>query len=128
MPKNTERLTQLVIASNIAKLRIVFPSLAPGFYDILVDRLQSKRFSDSEFIYVTNHVIDNCKYPQPTIADFINYDKDREMPSAEEPNPDAGKSWLELQDKILGDPIPGYVPPPPAPLEKFEDYSNDPKY
>ena len=36
------------------------------------------------FVNAINHVIDTCKYPTPTIADFIGYDKQIKLYSYDE--------------------------------------------
>lgn len=52
-----------------------FPSLPIGFYDVFTDRLKENGFSDDRLTDAVAHVIDNCRYPQPSIADFISFDK-----------------------------------------------------
>ena len=46
-----------------------------GFYDIFMDRIKDNGFSDTRLIDAVKHVIDNCTYPTPTIAQFISFDK-----------------------------------------------------
>jgi hypothetical protein len=66
--------TECVI-ENIKKVKKSFPSLLAGFYDVFSDRIKENRFSDSRLNDAVNHVIDNCIYPTPTIAQFISFDK-----------------------------------------------------
>lgn len=54
---------------------MAFPSLPSEFYDILSNRIIDKRIGDKRLIDAVNHVIDNCIYPTPTIANFITFDK-----------------------------------------------------
>lgn len=63
-----------IVKCNI-KLKQTFPSLPPGFYDIFSERLKANNFTDERLIDAINHVIDNCIYPIPTIANFISFDK-----------------------------------------------------
>lgn len=81
---NTSRLTPEGTALIIEALAEAYPSLHPGFYDILLSRLKAKRFSDSEFRYAVYQVFDTCTYPIPTIAHIINYDPERSMPDRSE--------------------------------------------
>jgi len=63
-----------VVSNNMAKIKDAFPTLQKGFYDLLCQRLKANEFSDEKLSEAVNHVIDNCNYPNPTIANFINYD------------------------------------------------------
>lgn len=58
-------------------IEAAFPQLQQGFYDILFGMIKDKSngFTDERFRDSVNHVIKTCKYPQPTIAQFIGYDK-----------------------------------------------------
>jgi hypothetical protein len=68
-------LTTQGIIQNISRIKLTFPCLPIEFYDILTDRLKVHGFSDARLTDAVLHVIDTCKYPTPTIADFITYDK-----------------------------------------------------
>jgi hypothetical protein len=68
-------LTPKVVIDNVSKIKKAFPTLPTGFYDILSDRIKDKGFCDERLTDAVNHVIDNCPYPTPTIANFISYDK-----------------------------------------------------
>ena len=37
--------------------------------------MKEKGFSDEKLKDAVNHVIDNCRYPVPTIAEFLSFDK-----------------------------------------------------
>lgn len=69
------KLSTKVIIDNVKKIKQAFPSLPNGFYDILSDRLKNCNFSDERINDAVNNVIDNCVYPQPTIAQFISFDR-----------------------------------------------------
>lgn len=60
---------------NVAKLKKAFPQLSENFYDVLLERFKEHKFSDERVEASINHVIDTCIYPQPTLAQFIEYDK-----------------------------------------------------
>jgi hypothetical protein len=63
------------VIQNVAKIKNAFPSLHEGFYEVLSERLVEIGFNDSRLSDAVNHVIDNCVYPTPTIAQFISFDK-----------------------------------------------------
>jgi len=63
------------VMDNLQRVRMAFPSLPSEFYDILSNRIIDKRIGDKRLIDAVNHVIDNCIYPTPTIANFITFDK-----------------------------------------------------
>ena len=66
--------TESVIKA-VKDIKSSFPSLPPGFYDIFSERVKANGFSDQRLKDAVSHVIDNCRYPTPTIADFISFDK-----------------------------------------------------
>ena len=68
-------LTTAVVVDSVAKIKKAFPQLPAGFYDAFTDRIKDNEFCDERLTDAVNFVIDNCIYPQPTIANFISYDK-----------------------------------------------------
>ncbi len=68
-------LTEKCMIESATKIKIAFPSLPVQFYDLLTQRIKDKGFSDERLSDAVNHVIDNCIYPTPTIAQFLSYDK-----------------------------------------------------
>ena len=66
--------TQCIIVC-AAKIKKAFPSLPVGFYEVFADRIKENKFSDDRLTDAVNHVIDNCIYPMPTIANFISFDQ-----------------------------------------------------
>ena len=64
------------LAQGMKKIKKAFPSLPADFYDILCERVKDHEFTDNELVGAINHVIDNCTYPMPTVANFISYNKD----------------------------------------------------
>lgn len=69
------QLTTQVVVASVAKIKAAFPALPGGFYDTLADRITANGFCDERLRDAVNHVIDNCPYPTPTIANFISYDR-----------------------------------------------------
>jgi len=68
-------LTKQCIADANGKIAMTFPSLPAEFYKVLANRVKDNNFSDERLKDSVNHVIDNCIYPIPTIAQFISFDK-----------------------------------------------------
>lgn len=75
LPAYTDALTNVTIIASFANIRYAFPDLAPGFYDILGQRLKEHGFTDQRLTDAVSNVIDTCRFPRPTIADFISWDK-----------------------------------------------------
>jgi len=57
------------------KLKKAFPQLGAGFIDVFNDRIKANGYTDERLNDALAHVIDNCIYPTPTIAQFISYDR-----------------------------------------------------
>ena len=68
-------LTPEVVMQSIAKIKAAFPSLSTDFYNLFMDRVKEKGFSNKRLIDSVNNVIDNCQYPTPTLANFLQFDK-----------------------------------------------------
>jgi hypothetical protein len=68
-------LTQRTVVQNIAIIKKSFPALPIGFYDVFIDRIKANGFNDARLNDAVTHVIDNCVYPTPTIAQFISFDR-----------------------------------------------------
>lgn len=71
----TGELTQKEFTKHLARLKVAFPTLPKDFYYLLGQRMKEKGFSDEKLKDAVNHVIDNCRYPVPTIAEFLSFDK-----------------------------------------------------
>ena len=71
----TGQLSTRTVIDLVKKIKAAFPNLPAGFYDVLSERAKDQGFSNTRFIDAVNHVIDTCRYPTPTIADFIGFDK-----------------------------------------------------
>lgn len=61
--------------NQFAKLKQAFPQLPTGFYDVLLDRIKDKGFTDQRLKDAINNLIDNFTYPVPTIANVVSFDK-----------------------------------------------------
>lgn len=72
------------VASEAAKLKKAFPALSGDFFGVLYERLEANQFCDERLIDAINHVIDNCPYPTPTIAQILTYDKRTKLFTYEE--------------------------------------------
>jgi len=57
------------------KLKMAFPQLPSGFYDVLMDRVKENGFTDKRLKDSINQLIDNFIYPNPSIANIIGFDK-----------------------------------------------------
>lgn len=68
-------LTKKSVAESFFKLKNAFPNLSKVFFDVFSDRVKEHKFNNDRLKNAVNHVIDNCIYPQPTIAQIISYDK-----------------------------------------------------
>lgn len=70
-----DELTTENIITGTIKLKKSFPALPKEFFDVFADRIKNNNFTDKRLNDSINHVIDNCIYPTPTIAQFISFDK-----------------------------------------------------
>lgn len=68
-------LTPKFLAESVIKVRQAFPALPVDFFEIFSDRIKENGFDDQRLNDAIMHVIDNCVYPTPTIAQFISFDK-----------------------------------------------------
>lgn len=59
----------------VRKLKLSFPQLPIGFYDILHDRLIANGFTDQRLNDAVSNLVDTCVYPTPTIANIISFDR-----------------------------------------------------
>jgi hypothetical protein len=68
-------LTNEIAISNLARIKAAFPALPAPFFEILSARIIDNDFCDQRLNDAVNHVIDTCKYPTPSIAEFISFDR-----------------------------------------------------
>lgn len=57
------------------RIKAAFPQLDTGFYTVLMERVKDLKIPDKRLVAAVKHVIDNCEYPTPTIAQFIKFDR-----------------------------------------------------
>ena len=62
-------------AKQAKRVQKAFPQLEQGFYDTLIERAKENNFTDKRLCDSVSYVIDTCKYPQPTVSNFISFDK-----------------------------------------------------
>lgn len=79
-----DKLTPECVGENTVKLKQSFPALPNGFYDVFYERLKANNYTDKRLNDAIGHVIDNCIYPTPTIAQFISFDKRMKLYSYED--------------------------------------------
>ncbi len=72
-------LTKPTVAQSIANVKKSFPTLETGFYEVLSQRVTELGFTDERLQAAVKNVIDTCIYPQPTIAQFISYDRNMKL-------------------------------------------------
>lgn len=70
-----DELTPDGILTGVTKIKKSFPGLPIEFFDVFADRIKENGFTDERLKDAVNNVIDNCVYPQPTIAQFISWNK-----------------------------------------------------
>ena len=69
------KLSKEGIKKNCLKILAAFEKTDAMFTDLLTESLKRNGFTDERFTDAVNYVIDNCRYPKPSIADFVSYDK-----------------------------------------------------
>lgn len=79
------KITSKGLAENMIKIQHAFPTLPTEFYDILLERMKAKGFTDERLTNAVNFVVDTCKYPTPTIAHFIAFDEENHIEESTTP-------------------------------------------
>ncbi len=64
-----------VFQEQMVRLKLSFPELDNGWYEILRERVKAKGITNRQLIDAVNDLIDNFQYPKPTIANILNYNK-----------------------------------------------------
>lgn len=70
-----KQLTKKVWDNGIAQIRAAFPNLKDDWYNLLTAKIRDKKFTVQQFVDAVDNLITNCKYPNPQIADLLNYQK-----------------------------------------------------
>ena len=63
-----------VIAEQTLKLTTVFPALRDEFINVLIERIVANGFTNERLIDAVDNLIDNFKYPNPSVADIVGFD------------------------------------------------------
>ena len=63
----------ITIAVHMAKT--AFKALPEDFFELMIQLAIEEGMSDQRLLDSVKHVIKTCPYPEPTIANFFNYDK-----------------------------------------------------
>ena len=110
-----DQLTTPEIIQSTIRLKKAFPTLSKEFFDIFSERIKENNFTDNRLKDSINHVIDNCIYPQPTIAQFITYDKKVKLYNHNDivkmlsDNPDSFKSYRPVKVNKLSRPMYAHI-------------------
>ncbi len=67
------------ITENFALIKAAFPKLENLYFDILKEMLKDEGFVDDRLKDSVKNVIKTCVYPEPTIANFLSYDKNMKV-------------------------------------------------
>lgn len=76
MPLLENKITSQCLADNLKMIKKTFPTVSTAFLEILKDRFKANGFTDARINNAVQGVIDTCNYSTPTIASFIQFDKD----------------------------------------------------
>lgn len=71
----SDELTKEGLIQAFNRLKSSFPNLDTGFHQVFSERIKEKGIGDQRLMDSINHVIDNCVYPTPTIANFLSFDQ-----------------------------------------------------
>lgn len=67
--------TPTVLATEIKKLKVAFPSRPAEFFNLLAERIVANRFSDDKLRDAVAKAIDTFSYKEINISDVIGFDK-----------------------------------------------------
>src|SRR3990167_8002523 len=73
-----------ILAKCFILIKKSFPKLPDGWYDVLEKMLDVEKFTDQRLTDATMNLIKTCQYPEPTIANIINYDKTKKIYTADD--------------------------------------------
>lgn len=72
----TSKLTPQEVARHLARISRSFPALNEAFFYVLLEFAEKQGMTDERLKAAIDHVIATSIYPQPTIAQFLVYDKE----------------------------------------------------
>jgi hypothetical protein len=104
-------LTQIHTLRQIIRAKMSFPNLPDQFFDVLRERIEANKFTDPRLADAVSHVIDNCHYPTPTVADFISFDKKVKLNSYEDMLKKTNELGKEVWDSYEQQMLPGRKKP-----------------
>lgn len=67
--------TPEVLASEIKKLRVAFPSREPAFFNLLTERIIANGFTDERLRDAVGKALDTFSYKEINISDIIRFDR-----------------------------------------------------
>jgi hypothetical protein len=72
------------VKPEVKKLLAAFPDVDNDYLIVLIDRLIKNGFTRQRVTDAINHVIDNCHYKKPMIAEIVSFDKKTKLFTYEE--------------------------------------------
>lgn len=72
---NDPKATEKHVTDECKRLAVAFPSITPQMIAVMMQRIQAKGMTGKQVTDAINNVIDNFKYPCPTVADIVGWDK-----------------------------------------------------
>jgi predicted methyltransferase len=63
------------VKNECKRLQAAFPQTPPQLILILTQRIVEKKISGQQITDAVNNLIDNYKYPVPTVAEILSWDK-----------------------------------------------------
>ena len=75
---NDDPATELDIVNACKSISVCF-DVTNDYIALLADRMIAFDFTKQRVQDAVNHVISNCKYPKPTIAQFLSFDKKQRL-------------------------------------------------
>ena len=63
------------VATELRKLKAAFPAIENEYINVLSERIHANAFTEERIKDAVGNLIDNFKYPRPSIADVISFDK-----------------------------------------------------
>ena len=73
--KQNQKVTPENLVKQIIRIKAAFPKLPPSYFQVFQDEIFETGMSDKKLVDSVSHVIHNCEYPEPTMANFFKFDK-----------------------------------------------------
>ena len=68
-------LTNECLIKQVKRIKDAFPSLHPGFFDVLTGALKDEGFCDDRLVDAVNRLVREFRYPVPTVSEIVSFDK-----------------------------------------------------